>query len=409
MPYYSFVILCYNKWELTKQAVNTLVESISQSHKDKGIELIIVNNGSTDETKEGIEEIKVLHGREIEVVPVHLAENMGYPVGANMGLALSRGQIITMLNNDLVFPSNWFDGIVHTLESNPSIGVAAPFLSFGSGAEHLGVAFQSFDQMREFAKKFMEENKDRLIYSERVIGACLSFKKELFDQIGGNDFWFGLGLYDDDDWSLRANIAGYKTVITGSSFVHHLGTVTFHQQSDILHSAFIANSQKFIIKWLRSGYHPSNRKEVINHTSYSRQQHFFPLKKEHFSEVLPLNASNISSDKKKIVMVADWLYGHSQWRNKLAEIKDSPILKGENNLFLWIPSTYFPVQEIITEIEKILDINTLNIHYLLVDVPPIDILKFLQPYDVFLTVKGDYVNRYIQYWVKNTLPNSEWI
>ena len=129
MPYYSFVMLCYNKWELTKQAITTLVESLSLSHKNKEMELIIVNNGSSDETKEGIEQIKKLYSHEIEVVPVHLKENMGYPVGANMGLAQCRGQIITILNNDLVFPDNWFNGIVNTLESDNSIGVAVPFLS----------------------------------------------------------------------------------------------------------------------------------------------------------------------------------------------------------------------------------------------------------------------------------------
>lgn len=409
MPYYSFVMLCYNKWELTKQAINTLIESISQSHKNKGIELIIVNNGSSDETEAGIEQIKALHGKEIEIVSVHLEENMGYPVGANMGLAQCRGQIITMLNNDLVFPSNWFDGIVHTLENNPSIGAAVPFLSFGSGAEHLGVAFPSLDEMRKFAKKYMEENKDKLIYSERVIGACLSFKKDLFERIGGNDFWFGLGLYDDDDWSLRANIAGYKTVITGSSYVHHIGTVTFHQQSDILHSAFIANSRKFRIKWLKSGFDPVHRKEVINHTNYSRQEHFFPLKIDHFSKVPLLDKSKKSPNQKDWIMVADWLYDHSQWRKKLSEINHQTISEGENNLFLWIPKTYFPEQEIMKEAEKILDHSNFHIHYLFDEVPPIDILTFLKKYDVFLTVEGDYVNRYIRYLLRNAFPDSEWI
>ena len=181
MAYYSFVMLCYNKWELTKQAITTLVESLSSSHKNKGVELIIVNNGSTDETKAGIEQIKKLYSHEIEVVPVHLKENMGYPVGVNMGLEHYKGEIITIVNNDLVFPENWFDGIVNTLASDPLIGVAAPFLSYGSGHEHLGVSFSSLSEMREFAKKYMEENKDKKIYSERIIGACISFRENIWN------------------------------------------------------------------------------------------------------------------------------------------------------------------------------------------------------------------------------------
>ena len=50
MPYYSFVILCYNNWNLSKQAITSLIESLHPSYFERGIELIIVNNGSVDET-----------------------------------------------------------------------------------------------------------------------------------------------------------------------------------------------------------------------------------------------------------------------------------------------------------------------------------------------------------------------
>ncbi len=402
MPYYSFVMLCYNKWELTKQAITTLVESLSISHKNKEIELIIVNNGSSDETKEGIEQIKKLYSHEIEVVPVHLKENMGYPVGVNMGLEHYKGEIITIVNNDLVFPENWFDGIVNTLASDPLIGVAAPFLSYGSGPEHLGVSFASLNEMRKFAKQYMEENKDKKIYSERIIGACISFKKEVLELIGGNDFWFGLGLYDDDDWSLRAGIAGYKSVITGASFVHHIGTVTFHQQSDTLASAFHANYPKFTRKWLKSGFDPAgNRKGIIKHTRYSRQEHYFPCKIDDFNEIAPSNMNDPNVNKRKMIIVADWSNDRSQWRNRLLNLNGKLPVDGNNLLYLWIPKTYFLYEEIVNEVEKILDKNTFCIHYLFDEVPPIDLLKFFSKYDVFLAVEDDYVNRYFKYLLAN--------
>lgn len=397
MPYYSFVMLCYNKWELTKQAITTLVESLSISHKNKEIELIIVNNGSSDETKEGIEQIKKLYSHEIEVVPVHLKENMGYPVGVNMGLEHYKGEIITIVNNDLVFPENWFDGIVNTLASDPLIGVAAPFLSYGSGPEHLGVSFASLNEMRKFAKHYMEENKDKKIYSERIIGACISFKKEVLELIGGNDFWFGLGLYDDDDWSLRAGIAGYKSVITGASFVHHIGTVTFHQQSDTLASAFRANYPKFTRKWLKSGADPANRKAVIKNTKYSKQEHYFPCKIDDFNEITPSNMNDPNVNKTKMIIVADWSNDRSQWRNRLLNLNCKLPVDGNNLLYLWIPKTYFRYEEIVNEVEKILDKNTSCVHYLFDEVPPIDLLKFFSKYDVFLEVEDDYVNRHFKY------------
>ncbi|MFB4168643.1 glycosyltransferase family 2 protein [Virgibacillus sp. JSM 102003] len=400
MPYYSFVLLCYNNWDLSQQAITTLVESLSSSHLNKGIELIIVNNGSSDETKEGIEQIERHYSHEIKVIPVHLQENMGYPVGVNMGLAQCRGKLVTVLNNDLVFPENWFDGIVKTLESNSSIGVAVPFLSYGSGHEHLGVSFQSLEEMRKFAIQFMEDNKDELIYSERVIGACLSFKRELLHLIGGNDFWFGLGLYDDDDWSLRAGIAGYKSVITGSSFVHHIGTVTFHQQSDSLSSAFHSNYPKFARKWNRTGWDHTNRKDIIKHTNYSKQEHYFPLKFEDFNKVTVSDKHDQKFKNRDLIMVADWMNESSQWKSKLLNLKQQ--LTEDILYLLWVPQDYFPKTEVVQEIEKILDNNNTGIHYLFNEVSPIDLLKFFSRFDAFLPIENDYVNLYLKYLVEKT-------
>lgn len=143
MPYYSFVLLCYNNWELTNQAITTLNDSISDTYKQKGIEIIVVNNGSIDDTKKYLEQIKNTFSQQIELILIHLKENMGYSVGINTGLAQCKGEIITVLNNDLIFPKHWFDGIVNTLESDKSIGAAVPFLSHADMQQYEGVEFEN--------------------------------------------------------------------------------------------------------------------------------------------------------------------------------------------------------------------------------------------------------------------------
>lgn len=398
MPYYSFVLLCYNKWELTQQAISTLILSLSSIHKDKGMELIVVNNGSSDETKEGLEKIREQYQHEFAVVPIHLKQNVGYPVGINKGLAKCNGQMITVLNNDLVFPANWFDGIVQILENNQSIGMAVPFLSYGSGLEHLNVSFQSLEEMRTFAQTFMEENKDKLLYSERVIGACLTLKREVLDLIGGNDFWFGLGLFDDDDWSLRAGIAGYKSVITGASFVHHIGTVTFHQQSDHLSYAFQSNYPKFARKWSGNGLDHTNRKGIIQNTAYAREEHFFPLNNSDFNPLNQTSNRQKLNDKRKLIMVADWTNDLSRWKSKLKTIIES--LSAKTELYLWIPMKYYPETKVKEEIDNE---RSTEVFYLFNDVPPVDLLHFFDHYDSFLVIEDDFVNLSLKNLVKENL------
>ena len=61
----------------------------------------------------------------IQIKTIHNDENLGYPVGINCGLEHCKGEIITILNNDLVFPENWFDGLVKTIENDSTIGAVA--------------------------------------------------------------------------------------------------------------------------------------------------------------------------------------------------------------------------------------------------------------------------------------------
>ncbi|CAG9610676.1 glycosyltransferase family 2 protein [Pseudoneobacillus rhizosphaerae] len=86
MPYYSFVLLCFNKWNLTKQAITTLIESLNPSYFEWGIELIIVNYGSVDETKFSLIKMERKYKDKLQMKTVHLDEIIGYPVGINSGL-----------------------------------------------------------------------------------------------------------------------------------------------------------------------------------------------------------------------------------------------------------------------------------------------------------------------------------
>jgi len=160
MPYFSFIMVCYNNWHLSQQAITSLIKSLGASYKSKGIELIIVDNGSTDETSVAIEElIKMYTPGPIEIINIRLNENMGYTIGLNVGLAESRGNTITVMNNDLIFPEGWFDGIAKILQNDYSVGVAVPFLSYATGSQNVGVRFDSIQEIENFARKFEEIQK----------------------------------------------------------------------------------------------------------------------------------------------------------------------------------------------------------------------------------------------------------
>ena len=375
---------------MTKEAVISLLESLDSIHQSKGIELIIVDNGSTDETPLGIEQIKEEYENHlIQIKNIRLERNMGYTPGINAGLSKCQGKIISILSNDLVFPPKWLNGLVEVLEGNEEIGLTTPYLSRSSGLQNVNKQFSVFDEMKAFATDFMEKGVTNITFTHRVIGACMVFKQEVIELIGGNDIWFGLGQFDDDDWCLRTIIAGYKIAVVGKSFVHHISAVTYNQKSESLNATFYTNQGKMQKKW-------GNKEitDILETVTYSRKNHYFPTKKEDFNQ-LPSPTFNKSKDVHKFLLVADWTHPFSKWKEKLiTAIQDS---SGNNDeIYIWIPEQYYLKSDILDEIKIKMGTSALScLNMIHNTISPSDYLIFINSFDAIYTVEDDYVNRYM--------------
>jgi GT2 family glycosyltransferase len=343
-------MVCYNKWDLSQQAIITLMNTLGQTILNQGVEIIIVNNGSQDDTKKNLNSLASAYGTPPFSLKVfHLAENMGYPVAMNYGLYQCSGRIITVLNNDLVFEKHWFSPLVKVLESDPHIGVTAPFLSFASGIQN----------MNGIDKSSQLEMSNTVLFTNRVIGACLAIKREVILKVGGNDFWFSPGYFDDDDWCLRIRIAGYKIAVVGASYVQHIGNATFHHMRVDLEDNFVNNRNKFLYKWHLPSINAS-RDCLIQNTKFSKALHYMPLMYDlkNSSKKLLLSSTNKYDnpsrlytptivDKKRIaftfqkeqrlLVIADWYYYDTLVNDilKLISQNTSPC-----HYFFWVSKQY---------------------------------------------------------------------
>jgi len=403
MAHYSFILVCYNNWDdLTKQALESLLESFDSEYRDRGIELIIVNNGSKDKTLEELQNFKTNYKGNVEIVVVNIEENMGYIIGLNAGLSKANGQIVTVLNNDLIFPNGWFRGIAEALDRDSSLGVAVPYLSYACGIQHAGVKLDSMQEIQDFSDKFTTEHQGSILYTNRAISACLTMKRETLNRIGGYDFWFGLGHYDDDDWCLRAIVSGYKIGVIGDSFVYHLGTVTFSQNPESVSASLMSNSKKFMKKWslkgpgCEEGLYP-DRDKAVESTAYDSKKHYLPIKYEDYVWVNQIE--DIKRETGKSLLVADWTNFRSEWEKKLEIF----LVNHQNSeLYLWIPQQYFDEKEVMDKVSKVIKRfknnnelidSTLKIKY--DNINPDELILLIKLFDNVLIVENDYVNKYI--------------
>jgi O-antigen biosynthesis protein len=253
----SIIILTLNNVDLTRQCL----ESIEANTPPEIYELILVDNGSTDETVEFLREYAGSHANVTVVVN---AENRGFAAGNNLGLALARGNYVLFLNNDTVLTETWLERMLSVFQYFPTAGLVGPMAKNTAGPQQVTtVAYDSLDEMRVVARRWAAEHNGESEEVVRAIGFCLLARQTVIDAIGGLDEQFGLGNYEDDDFCLRAAYAGFTTRLARDAFIHHIGSQTFSVQRINYRNMLLGNWEIFKKKWglppeapVKGGYKP---------------------------------------------------------------------------------------------------------------------------------------------------------
>jgi GT2 family glycosyltransferase len=90
--------------------------------------------------------------------------------------------------------------------------------------------------------------------------------------VGPLDEAFGLGMFEDDDYSRRLQRAGLRVVCAGDCFVHHVGQAAFKSliADGTYHSLFEKNRKHYERKW-RTTWIPHVR-QPLRFTAHSRSE-----------------------------------------------------------------------------------------------------------------------------------------
>lgn len=235
----SIVILTYNELHLTKKCI----DSIKQHTRSDQYELIIVDNASTDGTKEYVRELN-------DVIFIENEENRGFAKGCNQGAKKAAGDSILFLNNDTIVTENWLSPLREALFASERIGMVGPVSNYVSGPQMVEPAYTDVKELPAFAKNYTAAKKGQRTYVHRLVGFCLLVKKELIEKVGLFDERFVYGSFEDDDLCLRSLLKGYQLQIVHDSFVHHHGHATFRaNQETNISTLFAENRLRFLDKW----------------------------------------------------------------------------------------------------------------------------------------------------------------
>ncbi len=239
----SIVLVTYNNLNLTIQCVNSILRNTTWPN----YQLIVVDNGSEDGTGDYLERLR----QEVPTAKVILnPDNRGFAAANNQGLREADGDILLLLNNDTVVPDGWLDPLVRHLR-DPSIGLVGPVTNAVGNEAKIEVSYTDIQQMQDFSDCYTKAHKGQSFDISMLAMFCVAFRRGILEEVGYLDEAFGIGMFEDDDYSRRVQAAGYRTVCAEDAFIHHYGQASFRKliASGEYQALWDKNQAYFESKW----------------------------------------------------------------------------------------------------------------------------------------------------------------
>lgn len=243
-PKVSVVVLCYNQLDYTKQCVDSILAQTAYPN----FELILVDNNSKDDTAAYLRELEKTDKR---IKIVLNTTNRGFAGGNNDGIAVSDGEYIVLLNNDTLVTRGWLTAMVKHFRNSEKVGmVGAVTNSIGNEAQ-IPVTYTDVKDMPAFAYSYTAKHMGQTYPHDGVLAMfCVMFSREVTEKVGLLDENYGIGMFEDDDYSVAIERAGCKLILPEDVFIHHFGSVSFKKLEDATYrKTFEANKAYFEKKW----------------------------------------------------------------------------------------------------------------------------------------------------------------
>jgi glycosyltransferase involved in cell wall biosynthesis len=246
----SVIVLCRNRVESTRRCLDSLLRQTRTS-----FELILVDNGSTDDTPAYLEEFR----RAAAAGPaasrpqrVEIIRNDGDQRIArawNQGLTAARGAYLVLVQSDVVLSPGWLEGLVgRSLHDWPGVGLVGPVANAVPGPQGVRPGNSEVPDLDAFAAQRRKAFAGKMLTVPLLQDFCLLIRREVLDRVGRLDERFEAG-FAADDLCVRAREAGFRLVTALDVYVHRLGSGTGHGPAAERRETVRADFERFKEKW----------------------------------------------------------------------------------------------------------------------------------------------------------------
>ncbi len=258
----TVIIPHYNGLDILRDCLQSLLKN-----KTPRFHTIVIDNGSTD----GSQRMVLENFPDVELI--ENADNLGYAGACNQGIRIAKTPFVLLLNNDTVMPPAFMEVMHRVIAADERIACVQPKIlsiqdhsyfdySGGAGGEMdlFGYPFargRIFDTVEKDKRQY--DNLEKTVFW--TSGCALLLRKSVTDKIGLLDEDF-FAHQEEIDLNWRAQIAGYRNVVTYDTWIYHYSGYTL--RSD--------NQRKMYLN------HRNNLIMMLKNYSFPLLFVFFPLR-----------------------------------------------------------------------------------------------------------------------------------
>jgi GT2 family glycosyltransferase len=217
------------------------------AHSGVNFEVIVVDNASTDGTAEDLCRVAAYDPR---VRILFNLDNRGFAIATNQAVAMARGDRIVLLNDDTIVPPGWLQRLGAHLD-DPQIGLVGAVTNRAGNEAQVETSYRTYAEMVDFAEDTARAHAGERFDIRTATMFCVAMRSGVWQRLGLLDEQFEIGMFEDEDYAMRARAAGHRVVCAEDAFVHHFGQASIGKlaASGGYGPLFHANRRRWEAKW----------------------------------------------------------------------------------------------------------------------------------------------------------------